>query len=206
MNIPKIFIFNFFTKQSFEKHQMFNFFGKRLNSSLLDFSFMIGLFFPLFLLWFVSFFFTILSTNEVNAYTPLGIGFIPFLISTLVLINKDFYNAKSIGKREYGYQIVDVKTNSPASEFKCALRNLTLMIWPLEVLAIMSNPKKRIGDYIAGTKIIDSNRENPELIMNEIQEKKNIENRSQLILISVIICFLFGAISLIPQFLSTTFV
>ena len=130
------------------------------------------------------------------------IGIIPFSCITFLILNKDFYNAKSVAKRHFGYQIVDLKTNCPANEFQCVIRNSTMIIWPVEVIASMFNSKRRLGDLIAGTKLIDIDKEDPELIMNEISEKSIVENKSNLIWISIFISLLFSALSILPTLLT----
>ena len=91
----------------------------------------------------------------------IGIGcLIMFLTSDLIItmlliypaaINKDFLNGKSIGKRIFGIQVQNLQSNK-ASEWKGALRNI-LPIIPIDLLYTILNPKRRIGDYIAGTQI-----------------------------------------------------
>lgn len=60
-------------------------------------------------------------------------------------------NGQSISKKIYGYQIIDIKTNQPANETKCMLINVTIMIWPIEVLMILINPRRRLGEKFKGT-------------------------------------------------------
>ena len=202
MNIPKIFIFNFFTRQSFNGFNTLQIFGRRLNSMSMDFSFMLGVLFPFFAILFIPFFIIIASSSEMNILLPMWIGIIPFFFITFLILNKDFFNAKSIAKRHFGYQIVDLKTNRPANELQCVIRNSTMIIWPLEVLISMFNSKKRLGDLIAGTKLIDVDKEDPELIMNEIYQKKNVENKSKLIWTSILIVFTFSVLSALPTLLT----
>lgn len=198
MKIPKVLIFNFFTKQSFDKLNSLNFFGRRLNSVLLDFSFMLGLVFPIFIVLFIPMFLLITNANEVNILLPMWIGFIPFSFITFLILNKDFFKGKSVAKRYFGYQVVDSGTNEPASELQCVIRNSTIIIWPLEVIISMFNVTRRLGDIIAGTKLVDSKKEDPELIVAEINEKKEVENRSKLILISVLIALTLNILSVLP--------
>ncbi len=106
-----------------------------------------------------------------------------------------------MGKRHFGYQIVDVKTNSPASELQCVIRNSTMIIWPVEIIVSMFNSKRRLGDFIARTKLVDKDKEAPELIMSEIAEKSVVENKSNLIWISIFISLLFSALSILPTLL-----
>jgi len=202
MNIPKIFIFNFFTRQSFEKADTLQVLGQRLNSMSLDFSFILGMVFPFLAISFVPSFYFIATSNVVNVLLPIWFGFIPFTFLSFLIINKDFFNAKSIAKRHFGYQIVDSKSNLPANELQCVIRNSTMIIWPLEVVVSMFNSEKRIGDFLAGTKLVKSGKEAPELIMTEIHQKKNINNKSKLIWLLILIAFMFNVLSVLPILLT----
>ena len=77
-----------------------------------------------------------------------------------------------------------------------------MIIWPLEVIISMFNTTKRLGDFVAGTKLVDSDIEEPELIMNEIYEKRNIENKSKLIWTSILIALTFNILSALPILLT----
>ncbi|MGB5982312.1 MAG: RDD family protein [Nonlabens sp.] len=89
------------------------------------------------------------------------IGIFGFFIIIFVYLNKDFYRGKSLGKRIMGYEIVDINTNLPATRFQCFIRNLTIpFAWPIEVVVAFINPSRRIGDFVAETKVIKVNTEN----------------------------------------------
>lgn len=76
-----------------------------------------------------------------------------------IYLNKDFFNAKSPAKRILGYQVIDRKSQTSASALQCFIRNLTIGIaWPLEVIITLFSPKRRIGDLIANTKVITSDK------------------------------------------------
>lgn len=84
-----------------------------------------------------------------------------FFSMVFIYVNKDFFNAKSPAKRILGYQVINRKTEKPATELQCFIRNLTIAIaWPLEVTVEYINPQRRIGDYIANTKVVTSDKEN----------------------------------------------
>lgn len=70
-----------------------------------------------------------------------------------IYLNKDFFNGQSGAKRILKMQVIDQKTNQAASPLKCFVRNLILPLWPLEVIFVLINPKRRLGDRIAGTRI-----------------------------------------------------
>jgi len=85
---------------------------------------------------------------------------IAFLSMLFIYLNKDFFNAKSPAKRLLGYQVVNRKNEKPATELHCFIRNLTIGVaWPLEVIVGLINPERRIGDFIANTKVIISEKE-----------------------------------------------
>jgi uncharacterized RDD family membrane protein YckC len=67
--------------------------------------------------------------------------------------NKDIFMGKSPAKRILKLQVVDIKTNLPANPLKCLVRNLMIVLWPIEVFVALINNERRIGDFIAGTKL-----------------------------------------------------
>jgi uncharacterized RDD family membrane protein YckC len=76
----------------------------------------------------------------------LGLMFVYFL--------KDSFKGRSPAKRILKLQVVDNKTNLPASVGKCFVRNILIILWPVEVLVSFFNTQRRLGDYLAGTKVI----------------------------------------------------
>lgn len=68
--------------------------------------------------------------------------------------NKDICMGRSIAKRILKLQVVDIKTGLPANALKCFLRDLTIILWPIEVIVGLENNERRIGDFIAGTKLM----------------------------------------------------
>ncbi|QHT66924.1 RDD family protein [Rhodocytophaga rosea] len=70
-----------------------------------------------------------------------------------LFLNKDCTKGISIGKRLFNF--VTIYKGRPASSLKCLIRNVTLLIYPIEALILLINPQaKRIGDYFAGTTVI----------------------------------------------------
>lgn len=67
---------------------------------------------------------------------------------------KDVVNGRSIAKRILKLQVVDNSTGQPASPIKCFVRNLLCVLWPIEVIVAMTNTERRLGDRIAGTKLV----------------------------------------------------
>lgn len=68
---------------------------------------------------------------------------------------KDSFGARSIAKRMTKLQVVDNRTGKAASVMQCFVRNLTIVIWPVEVLITIFNSQRRLGDFVAGTRVVN---------------------------------------------------
>jgi uncharacterized RDD family membrane protein YckC len=98
--------------------------------------------------------------NPKDSDLPNWLAAIPAFFGIMVLsiyINKDAIKGKGPGKRILGLIIVDNKTGQIANPIKSVIRNITIIFWPIEVIFILFSPERRIGDYIAGTKVISDN-------------------------------------------------
>jgi uncharacterized RDD family membrane protein YckC len=76
----------------------------------------------------------------------LGLMFIYFL--------KDSFQGRSLAKRLLKLQVVDNKLNTTATFGQCLARNILIIIWPVEVLVTLFSPQRRLGDFLAGTKVV----------------------------------------------------
>ncbi len=76
------------------------------------------------------------------------------LIGLALYLCKDSINGRSIAKRIFKIQVVNDKTGEAASPIKCFVRNLFCALWPLEVIVTIASPDRRIGDMVAGTKVV----------------------------------------------------
>jgi len=74
---------------------------------------------------------------------------------------KDCINGRSPAKRILNIAVVDYRTNASASAFQSLVRNLFIVIWPVEVIVALFDQERRIGDRVAGTKIRYYNSSNP---------------------------------------------
>lgn len=119
------------------------------------------------------------------------ITLIPFSLMMIALFNKDFFNGQSVVHRKLGYKVLDVKTNETASKIQCMVRNLTGPIWPIEAIFILVTPKRRLGDIIAGTILVDVQISDPELILTDIKESKFDRQTKLTLLISVVCVAIF---------------
>lgn len=92
------------------------------------------------------------------------------LIGFAIYFCKDCVNGRSIAKRILKLQIVDNTTGQVASPLKCFVRNIFCILWPIEAIVALINPSRRIGDQVAGTRLIifDQALEQPKLNFGQI--------------------------------------
>ena len=92
------------------------------------------------------------------------------LVGFAIYFCKDSINGRSIAKRILKLQIVDNNTGLVASPLKCLVRNLFCILWPIEAIVALINPSRRIGDRVAGTKLVifDPVLEQPKLNYGQI--------------------------------------
>lgn len=163
---------------------------KRILSMFLDHCIMCLLIVPL---GFLIFGLGALMKNNLNNGIGMVLVFLPFFI----YLNKDFFNAKSPAKRILGFQVIDRKTNNPANEFQCFVRNLTICVaWPLEVIVGLINPERRIGDLLANTKVIVSEKQKFKSIWTDFKNKKLKINFIGILIIGGI--YFYGLSLLLP--------
>lgn len=79
---------------------------------------------------------------------------ITFSIIFSLFLCRDNLNGQSLGKRLMKIQVVDNSTMQTPTSFKYILRNLFLCAWPIELLLVLINGDRRLGDYVAKTRII----------------------------------------------------
>jgi uncharacterized RDD family membrane protein YckC len=75
------------------------------------------------------------------------------IIGFAIYLCKDSINGRSPAKRILKLQVVDNNTGKAASPIKCFVRNIFCIVWPIEVIIALANPPRRIGDFVAGTKV-----------------------------------------------------
>jgi uncharacterized RDD family membrane protein YckC len=78
---------------------------------------------------------------------------------------KDTVNGRSISKRILKLQVVDNRTAQVATPLQCFVRNIFCILWPIEVVVAMTNTSRRLGDKVAGTKLVyyESTLEQPKI-------------------------------------------
>ncbi len=140
-----------------------NFFG-RLTSMVLDYATI-----NLFLIPFALPFFIIFGIGgENNTMGELRIITFPsmiFITGVALFFCKDSLQGRSFGKRLLKLQVVDNYNRISAGPLRCMVRNLFIIIWPLELLITLFSRERRLGDIVAGTRVVrfDENQEPPEI-------------------------------------------
>lgn len=76
-------------------------------------------------------------------------------IGLSIYLCKDALFLRSFGKQLFGLDLVRNDLKRRPSAFQAYIRNLTAIIWPVEVLVLAYAPAKRIGDNIANTRVTD---------------------------------------------------
>lgn len=90
----------------------------------------------------------LVSINIILLFPMIGI------IAWIIIFCKDSFRGASIGKRIVGIQVLNADTGQIASPTKCIIRNLFILIFPLELFLLFYNQKRlRVGDYAAHTKV-----------------------------------------------------
>jgi uncharacterized RDD family membrane protein YckC len=119
---------------------------KRLSCMLLDHIIMSGIIIVCLIPVFIISFF-------IQRYFGLRLTWLIWSIALIIYFNKDFFRARSPAKKLFGFQVVDVRTGSIASRTQCFIRNITCILFPIEVLVTLFSKQRRIGDLIANTKV-----------------------------------------------------
>jgi uncharacterized RDD family membrane protein YckC len=100
--------------------------------------------------------FVLMEMNEGGA-VPEGGGRsyqLLFIALMVVYFLKDSFRGRSIAKRILKLQVVRNDSNEAASPARCFVRNIFIILWPIEVIATLFNSQRRIGDRVAGTRVI----------------------------------------------------
>ncbi len=182
-----------------EQSVNFLLFSRRWKALLIDLSYILLAFFPIFIIIFFPLLIIIeylFDNYQLGLMVFVIVGLIPYSLMIFVMLNKDFFNSRSIAKRKIGYQLVDQTKGVNASKMQCMIRNITVLIWPIEFFFILITPKRRLGDRIAGTKLIDADKIDPKSIIDDLKCYKKSTEDKKVIMISLIITVIFDLIGL----------
>jgi len=190
MRIIKFLMFNHFVKLYLNINHSFLEFNKRYKSNILEMWNIMSIFFSIIIIFMIP---TIALMNYglVTFESAYHIFLIPFNLMLIALLNKDFFGGQSVVHRQLGYKVIDAKSNIQASKMQCMLRNITAPIWIIESIFLLVNSKRRLGDIIAGTSLIEVEPTNPELILNEIKNVQFDKETKITLLVSIIWSILF---------------
>ena len=124
---------------------------KRFVSAFVDFSLLIGVKTTIFFLF-------LQGSNSVGedmdaVFQNAWFIVIHVLIGALYYM-KDVFGARGPGKRILGLQVVNSRDNVLASPIRSTIRNFLIVIFPMEMIFILANPDRRIGDFFCGTKVL----------------------------------------------------
>lgn len=107
---------------------------------------------------------------------PFDMPIWPFYVVIAIYLNKDAVGGQSIAKRILGLKVIDRKTGQPANELQCFLRNMTVPIWIIELIPVLISPSRRIGDVVAGTRTVVSEKRPPFSLFSDLRGRR--PNRS----------------------------
>lgn len=83
---------------------------------------------------------------------PLELAFVGWFLC--LLMRDGLPGGRSLGRRVTRSSVVRVDTEEPCSFWRSFLRNLPLLIGVFDAVFIAGRQRRRLGDYIAGTKVV----------------------------------------------------
>ena len=129
--------------------------GTRLGSMLLDHVFMTVVMMIFFLPMLMAQFTPGSTPTQEQLTASLFEGNYRYLavLAFALYLWKDSIGGRSLAKRITKLQLIDNVTGLPASPLQSVIRNITIIVWPVEALLAMLNPERRLGDRLAGTRL-----------------------------------------------------
>ncbi len=141
--------------------------GARLAAMLLDHFFMTFIAVAFLLPTMISDMFTSFTPSHEPTYFNFWGGSTMYfgMFGFALYFCKDIINGRSIAKRILKLQVVDNSTGQVATPIQCLIRNILCVLWFVEVVVAMTNTNRRLGDRLAGTKLVvfDPTLEQPKL-------------------------------------------
>ncbi len=132
----------------------------RIGSMLLDHIAMTFIAMIFFIPGMISGFSTAFEVSHQQASSDIfgGLSYVG-LIGFALYCCKDSINGRSIAKRAFNLQVIENSSANVASPIKCFVRNIFCILWPIEIIVSLISPSRRIGDMVAGTRVIPFNPE-----------------------------------------------
>ena len=75
------------------------------------------------------------------------------LIGYAAIFYKDGIRGRSIGKRAFNLQVITNSTGRASYSIRCVVRNIFMILWPIEAIVLLITPDRRLGDYLVGTRV-----------------------------------------------------
>lgn len=106
----------------------------------------------------IKIFFLVFSNHFIEIKFSIFLALIITFVQT-----KDIISGKSFGKRVTGLVVKDANTGKDANEIQAFIRNLTLVVFPLELYFIFlaQLTSRRLGDVIANTVVVKNSKSYP---------------------------------------------
>lgn len=94
--------------------------------------------------------------KAIDLVNLLIINFLSIFFAIFYFLIKDgLANGQSLGKKVMGITVIYLPTSMPCSMFQSFLRNIVIVILPIEPLVILiSKERKGLGDYLAKTQVL----------------------------------------------------
>ncbi|WNJ18323.1 RDD family protein [Pontibacter sp. G13] len=99
---------------------------------------------------------TILSSTQADGVATLNLlsgGNLFAVVGFAFYFLKDSIDGRGLGKRMFKMQVVVHDTGETAGPLRCMVRNVFTLLWPIEAIMVMASPKRRLGDFVAGTSV-----------------------------------------------------
>lgn len=198
MRVLRFIMFNRFVLSYLNSDFWFLRITKRLKTFTLEIWYTFSMFFPI-LATFIFLKMKLQNSNSIDFDWTDLLGLIPMALVMTMLFNKDFFNGQSVVHRKLGYKVLDKGTKETASRVQCFVRNLTGVIWPIEVVFVLVNPQRRLGDILAQTMLVDVPATEPESIMVEIKGFEFNRDAKLTFLASALFLIAYSGLLFIPK-------
>lgn len=99
------------------------------------------------------------------------------LIIWFIILCKDCFNGRSVGKLLFNFQIIDKRTGRTTNPFKCIFRNLFYFLGIIDIIPMLGPQKMRLGDIVVKTEVVSF---------------KHLSNGKNILMGLISIIFMFG--------------
>ncbi|MCP4439534.1 MAG: RDD family protein [Aureispira sp.] len=88
--------------------------------------------------------------------SPLVMG-----IMMAVFLLKDLFGGQSFAKSMRGMRVVDIKTGARPRAFQLVFRNILFGVWVFDLIPLLANPSRRLGDILVRTQVVKMKEDKP---------------------------------------------